>query len=87
MYSAVPQGIDVECVVFSLAAVLHMAVSTLCVCDHDKYRNAKRYNLGVTCFSPPLPVPKVIPKISPFNKNKINFRMSLQERSRKPKYL
>ena len=38
------------------------------VCDHGKYRKAKRYNFGCNrLFVPPLPVPKVTPKIVPFS--------------------
>ena len=41
------------------------------VCDHAKYRSAKRHNFGCNLFGPPLPVPKVAPNIEALSKTNI----------------
>ena len=52
------------------------------VCDHGKHRNAKR--LFWVTFVPPLPVPKVTPKIVPFSKTNLALQLHYADKVETP---
>ena len=53
----------------------YMRGGLYCVCDHGKHRSVKGYNVGCNCvFVPPLPVPKVTPKIIMFSKLNLDMK-------------
>ena len=56
------------------------------VCEHCKHRNTKRYILGVT-FVPPLPVPKLTPKVVlvPFSKNNLTVNCHYMNKVETPR--